>query len=221
MHVVSLLSGGLDSTVLAYQLHAMQALRACVSFNYGQRHAVELRFAEATAAALGVPLVPVDITHLRDSVFGGSSQTSDAIAVPHGHYADASMRVTVVPNRNMIMLALATGVAIVQGASAVAYAAHAGDHAIYPDCRPAFGDAMHDVMGECHYEPLELLRPFIQSSKADIVQLGHALGVPFERTWSCYEGGDVHCGQCGTCVERREAFALAGVSDPTVYHGAA
>jgi 7-cyano-7-deazaguanine synthase len=128
------------------------------------------------------------------------------------------MRVTVVPNRNMILLAVAIGHAIASGADAVAYGAHAGDHAVYPDCRPAFAEAMAEAAGLCHYDPgVTLLRPFIDRTKADIVRLGAALGVPFALTWSCYEGGVRHCGRCGTCVERREAFTLAGVPDPTEY----
>lgn len=217
MRAVVSLSGGLDSTVLAHHLHARGELIECVAVDYGQRHRVELRYASAIAARLGVPFTVVDLSGLASTVMGDSSQTDPNVPVPHGHYADASMRVTVVPNRNMMLLAVATATAITAGGDAVAYAAHAGDHAIYPDCRPEFADAMAQAMALAHYTPITLARPFIGWSKADIVREGARLGVPFAETWSCYEGGTVHCGQCGTCVERREAFLLAGVPDPTPY----
>ena len=127
------------------------------------------------------------------------------------------MKSTVVPNRNMIMLSLAAARAIAVGADGVAYAAHSGDHAIYPDCRPEFADAVAAALRICHYTPIELERPFVDMTKADIVRLGAELGVDFSKTWSCYKGGEKHCGKCGTCVERREAFRLAGVPDPTEY----
>jgi len=211
------LSGGLDSTVLLYEQHARGTLAGAVSVHYGQRHARELDAARVACRALDVPHDVVNLSDLAATVFRGSSQTEASIAVPHGHYADASMRVTVVPNRNMVLLAVATAAAITRGASAVAYAAHAGDHAVYPDCRPEFADAMAGAMALADYYPIRLLRPFVHISKADIVRLGHSLGVPMEATWSCYEGRDLHCGRCGTCVERREAFAVAGVADLTPY----
>jgi 7-cyano-7-deazaguanine synthase len=127
------------------------------------------------------------------------------------------MKTTVVPNRNMILLALATGHALSIGAQQVAYAAHSGDHAIYPDCRNEFADAMARAMALCDWSQVELYRPFVDWTKADIVRRGAELGVPFGQTWSCYKGGNKHCGRCGTCIERREAFDLAGVEDPTNY----
>jgi 7-cyano-7-deazaguanine synthase len=131
------------------------------------------------------------------------------------------MKQTVVPNRNMIMLAVAIGHAVSLKFDSVAFGAHAGDHAIYPDCRPVFASAMDVVAQLCDWQAIRLLRPFIGYSKADIVRIGHELGVPMQLTWSCYKGGDLHCGKCGTCVERREAFQLAGVSDLTQYEPAA
>ncbi len=130
------------------------------------------------------------------------------------------MKATVVPNRNMILLALAAGWAISQKADAIAYAAHGGDHAIYPDCRPEFAEAMRHAIGLADWHRVELLRPFVTLTKADIVRRGAELGAPLGSTWSCYRGGARHCGRCGTCVERREAFALAGVPDPTDYEAA-
>lgn len=149
--------------------------------------------------------------------WGGAAPFNESIAVPEGHYEDESMKSTVVPNRNMILLSIATAGSIASGLEGVAYAAHAGDHAIYPDCRPAFADAMNEAIKLCDYTSQRLVRPFVSLTKADIVKAGAALGVPFERTWSCYNGGATHCGKCGTCVERIEAFKLAGVSDPTDY----
>jgi 7-cyano-7-deazaguanine synthase len=146
-----------------------------------------------------------------------SSQTDDDIAVPHGHYTDESMKVTVVPNRNMVLLSVAIAEAISTGCENVAIAAHIGDHTIYPDCRAMFLLAMRDAARECHFEPIEILAPFIACTKAEIVHDGAELKVPFELTWSCYEGKAFHCGECGTCVERKEAFQIAGVTDPTVY----
>lgn len=214
--ILVILSGGMDSSVLLYQLHREGHDVSALSFDYGQRHRKELDCARDLCARLGVPWALADLSSLRALL--SSALTSGGAEVPDGHYAEASMKATVVPNRNMIMLSVAAGVAISQGRGAVAYAAHAGDHAIYPDCRPAFADALSEVLEVCDYEPVELMRPFVELTKADLVRLGHELGVPFEATWSCYKGGDLHCGACGTCVERREAFVLArGVPDPTTY----
>jgi 7-cyano-7-deazaguanine synthase len=147
----------------------------------------------------------------------GGSQTDSRVPVPEGHYTDPSMRATVSPNRNMILLSLAGAVAISHGCSTLAYAAHAGDHPIYPDCHPLFFDAMTEAFRLCHYEPLQFEAPFIHLTKAEIVAKGHKLGVPFELTWSCYKGEDLHCGKCGTCYQRKEAFQIAGVEDATPY----
>lgn len=213
------LSGGMDSAALLARLLADGRICEALTVDYGQRHAREIRAAADVAAHYGVPHAIARLPGLA-AVLSGSSQTDPAVAVPHGHYADPTMRVTVVPNRNMILLAVAAGAAIARGCGAVAYAAHAGDHAIYPDCRPEFADALDVALRLCHYDGgVALERPFLGMSKADIARLGHELGVPFDLTWSCYEGRGVHCGRCGTCVERREAFVLAGVADPTVYSG--
>ena len=216
MKITSVLSGGLDSTVLTYKLLAEGLSVRAVSICYGQRHQRELSYAARTTRKLGIPWRMIDLSVLKD-IFGKSSQTSNNVTVPHGHYEEEVMKLTVVPNRNMILLAVAAGWAIGRGDEAIAYAAHAGDHAIYPDCRPVFVDAMVRALQLCHYEPVILLAPFLGITKADIVKLGDSLGVPFAETWSCYEGGERHCGLCGTCVERKEAFVLAGMVDPTEY----
>jgi 7-cyano-7-deazaguanine synthase len=209
-------SGGLDSTTLLYDLRAQGHTLHALGVDYGQRHARELAAAARLAAAAGVPYRTVDLRALTP-LLGGSSQTDPAVAVPLGHYADPTMRATVVPNRNLLLLSVAAAWAISQGAGAVAYAAHRGDHPVYPDCRPAFVDAARAVLALVHYTPVALLAPYLALTKADLVRRGTALGVPYGETWSCYVGGAVHCGACGTCVERRLAFIEAGTTDPTRY----
>lgn len=211
-------SGGLDSTVLLYQVlyDFGHEVPATISVNYGQRHKRELESAARIAHDLGIRHEIADLSAIR-RLFGASSQTDPDVAVPEGHYESESMKITVVPNRNMILMAVAAAFAISVGAQNVAYGAHAGDHAIYPDCRTEFADAMGRALSLAHEPGINLLHPFTGISKAEIVKLGAELKVPFDRTWSCYQGGDAHCGKCGTCVERREAFELAGVPDPTAY----
>jgi 7-cyano-7-deazaguanine synthase len=218
--VVATVSGGLDSVTLAHTLAADGHDLVCLSFDYGQRHAKEVDFARACADRLGADHHVVDLRSVG-ALLAGSALTDPSVAVPEGHYTDASMAVTVVPNRNAIMLAVAVGVATARGAAAVAAAVHAGDHTIYPDCRPAFIEAAEHEARLANEgfiaDGFRILAPFVEISKADIVRRGAALDVPFAETWSCYIGGERHCGRCGTCVERREAFELAGVDDPTVY----
>lgn len=210
-------SGGLDSVSLAHVLAGDGALARVVSFDYGQRHRKELGFARACAARLGVPFHLIDMRGIGASLTG--SALTDDIDVPDGHYAQETMRITVVPNRNAIMLAIAFGVAAAQGDTAVAAAVHGGDHFIYPDCRPGFTKAFAEMQRHAlqGHADVALHVPFVHRTKADIVTAGARAGTPFAETWSCYKGGDLHCGRCGTCVERREAFDLAGIADPTAY----
>lgn len=208
-------SGGLDSITLAYHLFHRQALQGIISFDYNQRHRKEIAFAKQCAEKLDVPFHLIDISSIGTNL-SGSSLTSD-VDVPDGHYAEETMKLTVVPNRNAIFLSIAFGIAAANNADTVATAVHGGDHFIYADCRPDFiaaFDAMEQLSldGQC-----QLYAPYVNVSKAAIVADGVINRVPFAETWSCYKGGDHHCGRCGTCVERREAFHLAGVTDPTIY----
>jgi 7-cyano-7-deazaguanine synthase len=217
MKVVAIFSGGMDSTAMLYSLVAAGHEVKCIGFDYGQRHRVELDHAERIAAKASVDYHTIDLSSVGHAIAGQSSQVNPEVAVPDGHYTEESMKATVVPNRNMIMLSVAVGHAISIGFDAVAYGAHAGDHTIYPDCRQEFVDAMKSVIQLCDWKAIELLTPFINKSKADIATIGASHGVPFEDTWSCYKGGEKHCGTCGTCVERKEAFALTTLTDPTEY----
>lgn len=219
-HVVLILSGGLDSTVLAYRLRASGSRLTMLSFDYGQRHKRELEYARRTAVKLACVHRIVDLSAIS-GLLAGSSLTDTTVDIPDGHYTDLSMRATVVPNRNAIMLDVAVAHAVAARADAVAFGAHAGDHPIYPDCRPRFLNAyrrMTLLANEGFVAPqFTVLAPFMRLSKADIVIIGVDLEVPFEDTWSCYRGEATHCGACGTCVERREAFTVAAVADPTEY----
>lgn len=219
MKTLVICSGGLDSVTLAYKIAAdtERTLTRLVSFDYGQRHKKELDYAATCAKNLGVPHHIVDISAVGKALTG--SALTDDVDVPDGHYAEESMKVTIVPNRNAIMLAIAYGMACSNEDDAVATAVHGGDHFIYPDCRPDFlksfatmqGHALEDVA------EIQLYTPYAELSKTEIAADAHKYGVPLEQTWSCYKGGEMHCGRCGTCVERREAFDLAGVIDTTTY----
>ena len=218
---IVLFSGGLDSTVLLWSLRPNVK---AISFNYDQRHVKEVDIATRICKTANIEHVVVDLTGCSTGPFysvaeliKAGSQTGNE-PVPEGHYAEESMKATVVPNRNMIMISIAVGWAVSTGSSEVYWAAHAGDHAIYPDCRPEFLSAMEKAVREGNaWTPVHLLAPFIRSIKAEIVEIGAGLRAPLDQTWSCYKGGILHCGVCGTCVERKEAFQLAGVVDPTEY----
>ena len=216
MKTVLIYSGGLDSTVLLYDLLAGGDTVLALSVDYGQRHRSEVEHARRIAESLGVEWQLADLSGIAH-LLAGSSLTSSEIAVPHGHYAEDNMKQTVVPNRNMIMLSVAAGWAMGRQADRVAYAAHGGDHTIYPDCRPEFAAAVDRAIRLADWHEVQLYCPFIAMTKAEIVARGAKLDVDFGRTWSCYEGGPIHCGKCGTCFERREAFLRAGVPDPTQY----
>jgi 7-cyano-7-deazaguanine synthase len=206
----------MDSVTALYWARKEHDVAAAVSFDYGSKHNHrEIPFAAEHAARLGVRHQEIPLG------FMGSLFSSALLAtggeIPEGHYQADNMRQTVVPFRNAIMLSIAAGWAESLGAQGLVIAAHTGDHVIYPDCREEFMRAMGEAMRRGTYAEVELLRPFIALDKGGIAALGAQLGVDFARTWSCYRGGAIHCGRCGTCVERREAFAQAGLPDPTAY----
>ncbi len=217
MKTIVICSGGLDSVSLAHKVAVDHTLMRLVSFDYGQRHRKEVEFAADCARNLGVPHDIIDITGIGAALTG--SALTDDIDVPDGHYAEETMKATVVPNRNAIMLSIAFGIAAANKADAVATAVHGGDHFIYPDCRPDFINAFETMQAHAldGYANVKMYTPYVNGSKAEIVTDGAKYNTPFGNTWSCYKGGDVHCGRCGTCVERREAFDIAGVVDPTEY----
>lgn len=217
---IAIVSGGMDSITLAYRLKADGYDLHMLTFNYGQRHVKEIASAEYFADLLGAEMDVIDISGIQP-LLKGSALTDDSVDVPHGHYAEDTMKQTVVPNRNAIMISIAWGVAVAEQADIVALAVHSGDHHIYPDCRPAFIDSMNAALRigmEGHRtDDLRIYAPYLNVDKGAIASDGKSLNVPYEKTWTCYEGGEIHCGQCGACVERQEAFYTAGVDDKTPY----
>ena len=201
MKITMLLSGGLDSTTLLAHLINVGHEVTCLSFDYGQTHRRELEAAKYFAFIYSATHTTISLP----GIFTGSALTRN-VEMPEGHYTDESMKLTVVPNRNMVMLSIAASVAIQNGSNAVAYAAHADDHGVYPDCRPAFIDAMAQALSLCDWKSLMLLAPFANWSKRQIYQEALRLGVNIDATWSCYKGGDVPCGVCGACSARFEAM---------------
>ena len=211
---IIVLSGGLDSTTMLYEYRERIAL--AVSFHYGSNHNDrELAFAKLHCERLGIQhlIIPLDFI----GRYFNSSLLAGADAIPEGHYNDDNMRSTVVPFRNGIMLAIAAGLAENNGLQYVMIANHAGDHTIYPDCRPEFISAMDAAIDSGTYNNARILAPYTNITKADIARRGKLLKIDYSETWSCYKGGKVHCGKCGTCVERREALRLAGIDDTTEY----
>jgi 7-cyano-7-deazaguanine synthase len=216
MKVVVLCSGGMDSVTALYWAARHHEVLAVVSFDYGSKHNHrEIPWAGEHAEKLGFHHEVIALPFV-DRLFNSALLNSGG-GIPEGHYAAENMKQTVVPFRNAIMLSIATGWTESLGGEGLVIAAHSGDHAIYPDCRETFMRAMADTMRAGTYASIELLRPFIAMDKGQIAATGAALGIDFAKTYSCYKGGPIHCGKCGTCVERREAFAHAGLDDPTVY----
>ena len=211
---ILILSGGMDSVTLLYDYQERIAL--AISFDYGSNHnAREIPFARMHCERLGIPhhVIPLDFmtTYFRSSLLSGADD------IPEGHYADENMKSTVVPFRNGIMLAIATGMAETNDLSYVMMANHGGDHTIYPDCRPEFVEAFDAAAHAGTYNGVQLLSPYCHMTKSQIAARGRELGINYAETWSCYKGGDKHCGRCGTCIERKEALAEAGIPDPTDY----
>lgn len=213
--VVVIYSGGMDSfTVLNRALKDGKQVFA-LSFDYGQKHVKELTYAASVCEELGIAHKIIDISAINELI-GGSSLT-DNIDIPEGHYEEDSMKSTVVPNRNMILLSMAVGYAVSLDAAQVYYGAHSGDHAIYPDCRPEFVEKMNDVCQIANYQPVEIHSPYLKQSKIDILSDGLSMNLDYSKSWTCYNGREKACGKCGACQERLEAFEKNGVTDPLPY----
>ncbi len=211
---VLIVSGGMDSITMLYEYKERIALG--ISFDYGSNHnARELPFAAMHCERLGIKHIVINLGFMHQ--YFKSSLLEGAEAIPEGNYDDENMKSTVVPFRNGIMLSIAAGVAESNGLKYVMMANHGGDHTIYPDCRPEFVSAMSEATRLGTYPGIEVLAPYTGITKSDIARHGKALGIDYAETWSCYKGGEHHCGKCGTCRERIEALADAGIEDHTVY----
>lgn len=209
-----ILSGGMDSVTLLHDRREEIAL--AVTFDYGSNHnAREILCAIKNCEKLGIEHIIIPLSFIHDHF--KSSLLEGAAAIPEGHYASENMKSTVVPFRNGIMLAIACGLAESRGLNRVLIANHYGDHAIYPDCRERFVEAMGEAMKRGTYAGVEIVAPYTSITKSDIARIGSEKGVDFALTYSCYKGGAKHCGKCGTCVERKEAMRDAGIKDPTDY----
>lgn len=209
-----ILSGGMDSVTLLYE--RAEEIALAVSFDYGSNHNhKEIPFAKKHCEALGIPHVVIPLKFMAEHF--ESSLLSGADAIPEGHYADENMKSTVVPFRNGIMLSIAAGLAESKGLQKVMMANHFGDHDVYPDCRKEFVDNMSAAISAGTYANIFIDAPYTSISKADIARKGAALGIDYAQTWSCYKGLEKHCGKCGTCIERKEALAAAGITDNTEY----
>lgn len=208
------LSGGMDSVTLLHD--KIDSIALAVNFIYGSNHNMrELECARYHCRQLGVELLEIHLDFMGE--YFHSSLLEGAEAIPEGNYEDENMRSTVVPFRNGIMLATAAGLAESRGLRSVMLANHSGDHTVYPDCRPEFIDAMAAAIAAGTYENIELNAPYTNLSKTEIAEIGKRLGIDYSTTYSCYKGGEHHCGVCGTCRERRESLALAGINDTTIY----
>lgn len=211
---VIILSGGMDSVTLLYD--KIKDIALVVTFDYGSNHNKrEIEFAKYHCEQLNIEhiIIPLEFIHK----YFKSSLLEGADAIPEGHYADDNMRSTVVPFRNGIMLSIACGIAESRGLKRVMIANHAGDHSIYPDCRATFIDSMSEAMSYGTYEHVKVYAPYTSITKTQIAMIGKTIGLDYSMTWSCYKGGEIHCGKCGTCVERKEALRDAGIEDSTIY----
>lgn len=209
-----IVSGGMDSITLLYDRKDEIALG--ISFDYGSNHnAREIPFAKMHCERLGIKHITINLDFMHQ--YFKSSLLDGAEAIPEGHYADDNMKSTVVPFRNGIMLAIAIGIAESNNFDQVFIANHGGDHTIYPDCRPEFINAIDAAATAGTYNNVKVIAPYTKITKSDIARIGKRLGIDYAETWSCYKGGEVHCGKCGTCVERKEALAEAGIEDKTIY----
>ena len=211
---IIIVSGGMDSVTLLCEYKDRIAVG--VSFDYGSNHnAREIPFARQHCEILGIEHIVIDLAFMPK--YFKSSLLDGADAIPEGHYADDNMKSTVVPFRNGIMLSIAAGIAESRGLKYVMMANHGGDHTIYPDCTQEFVNAMSEATKVGTFPAIEILAPYTGITKADIARRGKALGIDYSKTWSCYKGGEHHCGKCGTCMERKEAMRDASIADTTIY----
>ena len=211
---VIVVSGGMDSITLLYDKKEEIAL--AVTFDYGSKHnAREIAWAKVHCGRLGIRHIVIKLDFMQK--YFTSSLLEGGDEIPEGHYADENMKSTVVPFRNGIMLSVAAGIAESNGLKKILIANHGGDHTIYPDCRPEFIGAMDRAIANGTYEDVRIDAPYTNITNADIAKIGKRLGIDYSETWSCYKGGERHCGKCGTCIERKEAMALAGIDDRTEY----
>jgi 7-cyano-7-deazaguanine synthase len=215
MKIVVVVSGGMDSVTMLHDLKNRGHELKVISFDYGQRHSKELILAKKNAELLGLDHTLVKMDFLK-TLLDNSALTGD-IDVPEGHYEGENMKLTVVPNRNMIMASIAIGYAVNCDYDAVALGVHSGDHAIYPDCRPEFINALYNVSMIANYKPIEVFAPYLNMDKTSIIETGSDIGVDYGLTWTCYKGLDKACGKCGSCQERLEAFSNNHLKDPIEY----
>jgi len=212
MKIVMICSGGLDSTILYYYEKSLGHEIIPINFSYGSKHN-KVERERAKKLILDLKFVDIDLSFLKSSLLEGQE------VIPYGHYQAENMKSTVVPFRNGIMLSFAIGLAESEKADCVMLGSHSGDHAIYPDCRPEFTKAISQAAMEGTYNNIKVVSPFNSMTKADLVEIGASIGIHdiMAETWTCYEGGEKHCGKCGSCTERKEAFEVAGVEDKTIY----
>lgn len=216
MKALVIFSGGLDSTTCLYWAKKKYGEVEALTFDYGSKHnEMEYNYACLQCLKLGVKLTKINIDFINNYFKSDLLQSGGEI--PDGYYNEENMKSTVVPFRNGIMLSIATGFAESNGCDVIILGNHSGDHSIYPDCRKEFIDGMKKAIFEGTDEHIEVVSPFCNINKIDIVKIGTELGVDFSLTYSCYKGNEKHCGKCGTCQERKEAFEKAGIIDPTEY----
>lgn len=212
---VCIYSGGMDSFTLVNECYEAGVLHSCLSFDYGQKHKKELIYASRVCRKLNVPHHIIDLSNLKPHLLGSS--LTDTVDMPEGHYTEDSMKLTVVPNRNMMMLSIAIAYAVSHKLDFVAFGAHAGDHTIYPDCRESFVSAMNQVAQIANWHSVSVIAPYINVDKAQILRRGFVFELDYSWSWTCYQGRDKPCGKCGACQERLEAFAKIGKTDPLEY----
>ena len=217
--ILVLSSGGIDSTTLVYYFAEIENFEVQpVFFNYGSKHnPKEIESVKQICNILNLELINVDISELTSTIWSNSALINEDRSIPEGYYTQENMSQTIVPFRNGVLISLVSSIAENLGIEYVGIAVHSGDHFIYPDCRPNFIQVMKYAIYRGTENNIKLRAPFVYLNKAEIVKLGYFLRVPYELTWSCYNGRDKHCGRCGTCIERLESFHFNNLTDPVEY----